>query len=499
MDKTYTKGLPVQVLALVGYAAWVIWVGFHHEAWFDEMQAWLLARDNAFTTLIGTYARYEGTPGLWHAILWLATRAGLPFGGIWVLSVGFAIVAAAIVLWRAPFPLPLRVGLLVTWYFGYQYAVVARGYCLDLMLLPIAAILFADRVNRPLPYALVIGVIAQINAFSFVASGLLGLDLLVRLALARRLGDWRAWAALAVAGGLGLFAMWTAWQPADNGFMAQVTRLNPVASAAVFLANALFDRVTPWSTEHQNGLDVVLGMVLSVGFLGLVVRLVLAGRDRVVMLTIPVALIVFSGAVLASSWHGGVLFMIVLFVLWTQWHNPVDLPTRRLLIGAIALLELAQGMQTVHSGLYDVANAYSAGHPAADAVTAWRAAHPGARIDAFGGQSFETQPWLANNVFDNYHHGAPHPQFVRWNTDETWHALPAPREWHETLATHPDAVLAAAVWLPGAVKADPAGHACHAGYVLTRTFPAAMLWRGLRIDNTLYLFERATGGPCAGH
>ena len=267
----------------------------------------------------------------------------------------------------------------------------------------------------------------------------------------------------------------------------------------LFVANALIDRVTPWSTEHQNGLDVVLGMVLSVGFLGLVVRLVLAGRDRVVMLTIPVALIVFSGAVLASSWHGGVLFMIVLFVLWTQWHNPVDLPTRRLLIGAIALLELAQGMQTVHSGLYDVANAYSAGHPAADAVTAWRAAHPGARIDAFGGQSFETQPWLARNVFDNYHHGAPHPQFVRWNTDETWHALPAPREWHETLATHPDAVLAATVWLPGAVKADPAGQACRAGYVLTRTFPAAMLWRGLRIDNTLYLFERATGGPCAGH
>jgi hypothetical protein len=499
MDQTNAKNLPVQVLALACYAAWVIWVGFHHEAWFDEMQAWLLARDNTLATLIGTYARYEGTPGLWHAVLWVATRAGLPFGAIWVLSVGFAIVAAAIVLWRAPFPLPLRVGLLVTWYFGYQYAVVARGYCLDLMLLPIAAILFADRVRRPLGYALVIGVIAQVNAFSFVAAGLLGLDLLVRLAQARRWGDWRAWAALALAGALGLFALWTAWQPADNGFMAQVTRLNPVASAAVFVANALFDRVTPWSTAHQSGLDVVLGMLASVVFLGLVVRLVLAGRDRVLMLMLPLAMIVFSGAVLASSWHGGVLFMIVLFVLWTQWHNRVDLPTRRLLTGALALLEVAQGMQTVHSGVYDLTNRYSAGHPAADAVMAWRARHPGARIDAFGGQSFETQPWLARNVFDNYHHGAPHPQFVRWNTDETWHALPAPHEWADTLATRPDAVLAAVVWLPPAVKADPAGQACHAGYVLTQTFPAAMLWRGLRIDNTLLLFERATSGPCAGH
>lgn len=487
----------LQGLALGCYAAWVIWVGLHHEAWFDEMQAWLLARDNSLVTLIGTYARYEGTPGLWHAILWVATRAGLPFGAIWVLSASFAIIAAAIVLWRAPFPLPLRIGLLVTWYFGYQYSVVARGYCLDLMLLPIAAILFADRVRRPLPYALAVGVIANINAFSFLAAGLLGLDLLVRLALARRLGDWRALAALAVAGALGLFAMWTAWQPADNGFMAQVTRLNPVASAAVFVANALFDRVTPWSTLRQNGVDVALGMLASIAFMGLMVRLVLAGRDRALMLIMPVALIIFSGAVLASSWHGGVLFMILVFVLWTQWDNPVDPLTRRLLLAALALLEIAQGVQTLHSGLYDIANPYSAGHPAADGVMAWRSAHPGARIAAFGGQSFETQPWLPRNVFANYHNGAPHPQFVRWNTDETWHGLPAPREWNALLATRPDAVLAAVVWLPAAVKADPAGQACRAGYIVSRRYPAAMLWRGLRIDNTLILFERATGGPCA--
>jgi hypothetical protein len=294
--------------------------------------------------------------------------------------------------------------------------------------------------------------------------------------------------------------MWTAWQPADNGFMAQVTRMNPVASAAVFVANALFDRVTPWSVLHQSGGDVVLGMLLSVVFLGLVARLVLAGRDRALMLTIPAALIVFSGAVLASSWHGGVLFTVVIFVLWTQWHNPVDARTRHLLIGALALLELSQGVQTLRSGLYDVTNAYSAGRPAAAAVMAWRDRHPGARIDAFGGQSFETQPWLARNVFANYHDGAAHPQFVRWNKDETWHALPAPREWDAMLATRPDAVLAAVVWLPKPVQHDLAGQACHAGYVITGTFPAGMVWRGIREDNTLFLLERATTGACAvGH
>jgi len=491
--------LAVQGLALGCYAAWVIWVGLHHEPWFDEIQAWLLARDNSLVTLIGTYARYEGTPGLWHALLWLVIRAGLPLSAIWVLSAGFAIVAAAIVLWRAPFALPLRIGLLATWYFGFQYSVVARGYCLDLLLIPVAAILFADRVRRPVAYALVVGVIANINAYSFVFAGLLGLDLLVQLVIARKWRDGRALAALALAGGLGLLAMGTAWQPADNGFMAQVAPLkqNPVAIAAVFVANALFDRATPWSEVRAGGLNVVLGMVLSLGLLGLVARLVLAGRDRLLMLAIPVVLIVFSGVVLASSWHGGVLFMAVVFVLWTQWRNPVDLPTRRLLIAALTLLEIGQAVETLHSGLRDIAGAYSAGQPAAAAVMAWRQGHPGARIDAFGGQSFETQGWLPRNVYANYHGGAAHPQFVRWNKDERWHGLPTAAEWHAMMAERPDAALASVVWVPLPVKQDLAGQVCRSGYAVASRFPAAMEWRGVPSDNSLILFERAKSGACA--
>jgi len=491
-----TVALAAQIGALVCYAAWVIWVGSHHEAWFDEMQAWLLARDNSFGTLIGYYARYEGTPALWHAVLWVATRAGLPFTDIWMLSAVCAFGGAVVVVRFAPFPLPLRLGLLATYFFGYQYSVVARGYCFDLLLVPIAAAMFADRVRRPMRYAIVVGVIANINAFSFIAAGLLGLDLFVRLAFARRLGDWRAWAALVVVGALGLFSMWTAWQPADNGFMAQVMRMNPFASALVFVANGLFDRIDPWATGHQSGPNVIVGMMLSWLLLAMIARLVLAGRDRALMLTIPVVLIVFSGAVLASSWHGGVLFVFVLFVLWTQWANPVGPKFRAALIALFALLEVMQGIQTLHSGLPDVAGDYSAGRPAAAGVMAWRAAHPGQKIAAFGGQSFETQPWLPYNVYSNYHGGAPHPQFVRWNTDETWHGLPHPHEWADLLATRPDAVLAAHTWLPDAVKPDPAGSACRAGYDLVKAYPAGMMWRGIWENNTLYLFQRATSGPC---
>jgi hypothetical protein len=477
------RALAAQTVALLLYAGWVIWVGLHHEAWFDESQAWILARDNTLPRLVGHYARYEGAPGLWLSVLWFAVRAGLPFAAIWVLSAACAIGGAALVAWRAPFPLPLRLGLLASYYFGYQYSVIARGYCLDLLLLPVAALLFPDRVRRPLAYAVVVGVIANINAFSFLAAGLLGLELLVRLAQA---GQWRrpqALAALAIAGALGLFSLWTGWQPADNGFMAQVTRMNPLASAVVYVANALFDRVTPWGAGHPGGGEVALGLLLSLVLLGLVVRLVLAGRDRVVMLAIPVAVVVFAGWALASSWHAGVLFVLIVFVLWTQWHNPIGSSARRALIVVLALLEVLQGVQMLRSGAIDLASNYSAGRPAAAGVMAWRAAHPGGTIAVFGGQAFETQPWLPYNVFANYHGGAPHPQFVEWPRAEPWHALPKPAEWRALLAARPDAILAARIWLPDGARA-----AC---YRVAQVYPAVMPWRGVAIDNSLVLFERS--------
>jgi hypothetical protein len=486
-----------QWAALGTYAAWVIWVGLHHEGWFDEMQAWLLARDNSLAMLFGHYIRYEGTPGLWHLILWVASHAGLPFAAIWMISATCAIAGAAVIVWRAPFPLPLRLGLLATYFYGYQFSVIARGYSLDLLLLPIAAMLFGGRVERPLRYALVVGLLANVNAFSFLAAGLMGLDLLARLVPARRWARPDALGALALAGGLGLFALWTAWQPADNGFLAQTTRLKPIAGGFIYIANALFDRVTPWSGAHQTGPDVVAGIGLSLCLLGLIVRLTWAGRDRILMLVLMATLIGFASVIYAGSWHAGVLFAFVLFVLWTQWNNPVDAPTRRLLIGALAVLELMQGVQTVRSGLQDLGGNYSAGRPAAAAVMAWRAAHPGKTIAAFGGQSFEVQPWLPGNVFANYHKAAPDPQYVVWAASETWHALPKPAEWQQLLATHPDAVLASQIWLPKPVQRDVAGAACRSGYMVNQAFAASMPWRGIPEDNTLILLERATTGPCA--
>jgi len=491
----------VQAVALLAYAAWVIWVALHHEAWFDEMQAWLLARDNSLGMLVGHYARYEGTPALWHVILWVAVRAGLPFSAIWTISAACAIAGAAIVVRCAPFPLFLRLGLLASYFYGYQFSVIARGYCLDLLLLPLAAALFSARVERPLRYALAVGLLANVNVFSFLAAAVLGLELLVRQITARRIFQQHTLGALALAGVCGLFALWTVWQPADNGFLAQATPQKPLAATLLFIANALFDRATAWSAINQAGPDFGIGILLSIMVLGQIVRLALTGRDRALSLALLAAPIMFAAVVYSEPWHAGVFFAIVVFVLWINWGNPTtdsaDAQARRILVIALSLLEVMQGMQTLHSGIEDIDGSYSAGKPAADAIMAWRDGHPQGRIAAFGMQSFETQPWLPRNVFVNYHGGTPKPQYANWAASEPWHVLPRPAEWSQLLATRPDLVLAAHNWLPADMKQDPDRAACRAGYSVAQTFAAGMIWRGVVIDNPLILFARATSGPCA--
>ena len=486
----------IEGAALAAYAVWLIALGLHHEPWFDEMQVWLLARENSLTMLLGHYVRYEGTPGLWHALVWIAVRLGLPVGAMWMLSAALCLAGAAVIVTRAPFPLALRLGLLLTYFYGYQFSVLSRSYALDMVLVPLAALWFADRVRRPLRYALVVGLIANVNAFSFVAAGLLGLEWLVRLAQARRLVDRRALGALALAGALGLFALWCAWQPADNAFLEQANQSRKAIDCVIYVAMALFDRVTPGSGAAQSGLDALGGMALSLVLLGLIVRLVWAGRDRAVMLAIPLALIGFA-LMHSSPWHSGVLFAFVLFMVWTQWGNAVGRRSRAALIAMLALLEAMQGIQTLRTAAMDWTGNYSAGRPAAAAVMAWRAAHPGGRIVAFGGQAAEVEPYLPENVFANFHDGVPHPQFTTWQRGESFHGLPRPAEWAAQLAARPDAVLASVYWLPGPVKRDPAALACRMGYDLTRRFAATMPWRGMAIDNSLLLFERATREPCA--
>jgi hypothetical protein len=120
----------------VPYLAFLIWMHAHHEMWRDEIHPWAVARlAQGFVELVNGDRVYEGHPPLWywylHVWSWFIQAAW----GIQAATVAAAGAAAVLLLRFAPFPRYLKVLLLTSYYFGYEYTVLSRNYVLGWLLL----------------------------------------------------------------------------------------------------------------------------------------------------------------------------------------------------------------------------------------------------------------------------------------------------------------------------------------------------------------------------
>jgi hypothetical protein len=161
------------LIALVFYVAVIGVVAAHHEPWRDEADSWLLTRDAGLHE-IATRARYGGFPILWYLLVAPLAKSGLPYASQNVLNAAFAVAAAALLLFFAPFRRTTKLLLLFSYYFAYEYAVIARPYALSIALLFAVAALHPRRHERPIAYALLIALAMNVNAQAFIIATVLG-------------------------------------------------------------------------------------------------------------------------------------------------------------------------------------------------------------------------------------------------------------------------------------------------------------------------------------
>ena len=114
---------------------------------------------------------YEGSPPLWHLLLWALIRLHLPYAALGAVSL--TLVAAGMYIWLRWSPLPAPVRLLVpfAFYYQYQYAVVARSYALSTLLAFAAVALWRAKPVRVIPLGLVVALLAQTNMHGFTIAG----------------------------------------------------------------------------------------------------------------------------------------------------------------------------------------------------------------------------------------------------------------------------------------------------------------------------------------
>jgi len=480
--------------ALAGFIGGVWIVGMHHEPWFDEAQAWLIARDNSLLGILTKGVRYEGTPALWHLVLFLVQRLGLPYEGLFLVSGALASAGAGLVLFRSPFPLWMRLGVIFSYFFAYQYAVVARSYALDLLLIPLAAALFAERSRRPLAYAAVLGLMANTNAHSFMLAAGLALE----AAWTERTRIFRGEPHVVAAATLFALAAGAAalqaFPPADINFVIRKPGDTPFLHALQLATEAFIERGDIFSATAPTKLERLVGAALTL--LVVAPAVVLFARAGRIWLAAALfaGLIGFSALKYGNFWHAGIIFLAFIFCLWTSWdaRSALSGRMRGTLTAALACLLGVHVFNAGAASATEIASVYSPARQVAAFLSPGLKGPRPTTIGVAGFKAFAVQPYFSKNVFANYESGAAKPAYYLWRRGET--PIPGLNEdrWRTTAAGGYDRLLLSSFNLmglngPARYRAD----ARHAGYCETAEFFGDMTWKTYTLEtDQMMVFDR---------
>lgn len=176
----------VQLGILLLYIATVAIGIVAHEPWFDEAQAWLLARDAGPGELLTHYLRYEGHPPLWYWLLSIPAKSGLPYKTINIVSAAVAICGVILLLRKPRVPLALKIAIPFSYFLAYQYTIVSRSYVLIFPLLMVVLWLYPHREERLPAFTAVLVLLSLVSLHGLSLAGAFALLYLVDLLRDRR-------------------------------------------------------------------------------------------------------------------------------------------------------------------------------------------------------------------------------------------------------------------------------------------------------------------------
>ncbi|MBQ8926741.1 MAG: hypothetical protein IJ055_00515 [Oscillospiraceae bacterium] len=161
-----------ELLALLLYAAGTFCIMLFHEPWLDEAQAWQIARCASFREILIEIPHYEGHPPLWHLLLTIPAKLGLPYEmSNHVMNLLLTVPAIAVLLYRSPFPKIIRCLLPFTFPLFYQLGVINRPYSLMMLAIFLSASQYRERNTHPMRFILALCLLCLTSAYGVLMAG----------------------------------------------------------------------------------------------------------------------------------------------------------------------------------------------------------------------------------------------------------------------------------------------------------------------------------------
>lgn len=370
----------------------------HHEPWADEAQSWLLARDLGWVRLIFSELRFEGHPGLWYTILWIAIHwfhAG--YSALGWIGLACASMGAAVVIFLAPFPRLLRYPIAFSFYFVYQYAVIARSYNLLPLFAFSAAWCYRQGEKALMPFAMSLTCLALVSLHGA----------LIALALAA-LWVHRAYRA-------GTFSD-------AHRKVRHLLAAIPVVTAFLYIAVFLWPVSDGIAVDDARTISFPQHLLKTLGAIAMSfsnsspLSFAVAGalyiwcRKRRVLWVFLIAIMgnaFLFGFVRGAAQHVGTLVVGSVVALWCGWPesaevaqlNSRSLAWHRVSVAALCLLFACQVSWSWSAIRNDWLGPYSGASDAAAYLKP--AVENGASVQGFGYISVGLQPYFSRNIFEN--------------------------------------------------------------------------------------------------
>lgn len=321
------------VITLIIYLLGVCTVSFFHEPWFDEAQAWAIARSGTIKEILFEIPHYEGHPPLWHLILVPFAKLGAPYElSLAVVNIFFMTLAVAVLLFKSPFPKLIRCLLPFNFFLFYQYGVVSRPYCILVLAIFLAAACYKNRNEHPVKYLLCLALMCAVHSYGIIIAGCLCIVWLIEIfteykksgKLADILKDRRCWLMFCLL----IFAMlvMAAIVPDENvylgGKMSSETEkkfdfscINILFCFVIFSDSIItsFFNYAGVPSEIASQIPVI---VVSILLVALFVTITYRNKKLLTFLLPYGVLSIFGSFVYISPHHIGVITAFVIFVLW---------------------------------------------------------------------------------------------------------------------------------------------------------------------------------------
>ena len=322
--------------------------------WEDEGRAWTVVRYFGLYDMVFHALRYEGHPPLWYLILFPLAKLGLPYTYINLVSTSFAVAGVYVFLRYSPFPYYIKVVLPFGFAMAYQYAVVARSYCIFPLLGFLIANEYRHPTRRPVRMAILLALLANLSVHGTIVACAFGVSYAWDLYREHRsAGEWaEPVPRLRLAGGI--FAASLAlvlvvlWPPHD--LQAPVAHpLNPVIHKpapatyhplrhpAIIVRTAV--EPAPANAPAPLALNLGIGSLkileristvffypiatfapLATEFYALV--FVLAWRrGKALLIGAPLVLGAFIVQVYLRLWHTSLMWIVLIMILWVVWEK----------------------------------------------------------------------------------------------------------------------------------------------------------------------------------